>query len=39
LIARAGYAVGFAMGSVAGVISTGIAMWLWVGAGRSVSPE
>jgi MFS family permease len=31
VIAHAGYAVGFAMGAVAGVISTVIAAWLWIG--------
>ena len=37
VITHAGYAVGFATGAVAGVISTVIAVWLWIGgaAGRA----
>ena len=31
VITHAGYAVGFAMGAVAGVIGAVIAVWLWIG--------
>jgi predicted MFS family arabinose efflux permease len=31
VITHAGYVVGFAIGAVAGVISTVIAAWLWIG--------
>jgi MFS family permease len=38
VITHAGYAVGFAIAAVAGVISTGIAVWLWIG-GAAEPPQ
>ena len=38
VITHAGYAVGFAIGAVAGLISTGIAVCLWIG-GAAEPPQ
>jgi len=39
VITHAGYAFGFAMGAVAGVITTVIAVWLWIGGAAQRPPN